>query len=278
MKLLIPTDFSDFSDYAIQMGIKIAKNKSAEIHLLHCVDSVNVYDNVNLGKIKSDDLESFIRKYAQEKLELFKRDIGNHGIQCRVFLMSGRLSDNIKVLIDDENYDTIVMGSHGASGKEEWFVGSNTTKVIRKLHHNVLVVKRPVDNLDFEEVLFVTGLHTKEKESFRIFLDFIKPFEVKEIHVMAVDTYSFFSQPGLIMQEALDDFKKVASDVDVKCHFYKDYSIQAGIRHFSEEYHIDLVGISNYVRHPLKRMISGSNVEMLINRSDIPVLSIDYKS
>ena len=277
MKLLIPTDFSDFSDYAIQMGIKIAKITLAEIHLVHCIDSTSIFDNAKLEKISTDDIEFFIRKYAQEKLELFQRDVNNHGIPCCVFLMSGRLIENLKTLNDEEFYDAIIMGSHGASGMEEWFVGSNTTKAIRKLHHNVLVVKKPVDRLDFEEVLFVTGLNEKEKESFRKFLDFIKPFKVKEIHIMAVDTNNYFSQPSHIMQEALNDFKKIASEVDIESHFYKDYSIQAGIRHFSDEYNIDLVGISNYVRHPLKRMISGSNVEMLINRSDIPVLSIDYK-
>ncbi|MBK7409888.1 MAG: universal stress protein [Saprospirales bacterium] len=42
--------------------------------------------------------------------------------------------------------------------------------------------------------------------------------------------------------------------------------------------HADLIGISNHERHPLKRILVGSNVEALINHSKLPVLVIDYET
>jgi len=277
MKLLIPTDFSSYADYALQMGINIAKTTKAEIHLLHCLDEINLIDKINLGKTQSEDVKMHIQRWAQEKLELLQREVSNHGIECKIDLLNGRLLDNLQTCLNKDSYAAIVMGSHGASGKEEWFIGSNTSKAVRRLHNNILVVKKPVETLDFSEVVFVTGLHVDEKKSFRIFLDFIKPFDVKELHIMSVDTYNYFAQPSVVMKEALEDFKEIASDLDAKCHFYSDFSIQAGIRHFTEDFNIDLIGISNYIRSPLKRMFQGSNVEMLVNHSALPVLSIDYK-
>lgn len=64
--------------------------------------------------------------------------------------------------------------------------------------------------------------------------------------------------------------------MEVKIHFYKDYTVEAGIRHMSESIEADLVSLSNHNRRPLKRIFSGSNVEALINHSQIPVLSIDF--
>jgi len=277
MKFLIPTDFSKYADYALQMGINLAKNTGAEIHLLHAMDEIGIIEKINLGKTQSDDFQVHIERWAQEKLESLQREVGNHGIACKTHLIKGSLLNTLSVCLDKDSYDTIVMGSHGASGKEEWFIGSNTSKAVRRLHNNILVVKKPAKSLDFSEVVFVTGLHVEEKKSFRIFLDFIKPYNVKEVHIMSVDTYNYFAQPSIVMKEALEDFKEIANTLDAKCHFYSDYSIQAGIRHFSEDYEIDLIGISNYIRSPLKRMFQGSNVEMLVNHSEIPVLSIDYK-
>jgi nucleotide-binding universal stress UspA family protein len=59
-------------------------------------------------------------------------------------------------------------------------------------------------------------------------------------------------------------------------HVYKDLSIDEGVRSFSKEIKADLVAISNHERHPIKRMLIGSNVELLINHSELPVLTIDY--
>ena len=168
------------------------------------------------------------------------------------------------------------MGSHGVSGKEEWLIGSNTQKVIRKVHKNVLVVKNPIGELTFSKVLFATGLHTGEQECFNRFLEFLRPFDIDELHVMAVDTSGYFSQPSFLMLEALKDFQKIADAYPCQTHFYSDYSVESGIRHFTEEYDIQLIGISNHNRSKIKRILMGSNVEMLINHSQVPVLSIDF--
>lgn len=277
MRLLIPTDFSECAAHAVQMGVNIAKTAGAEIHILHCMNEMSHLQKLNLGKVKSEDLQKHLDRWAREKLETLKSEIRAKGITCESKLIEGQLHENLRVLLDIEEYDMIVMGSHGVSGKEEWFIGSNTSKAVRKLHKNILVVKGPVEELDFSQVVFVTGLNLKERPSFKMFLDFIKPFNVKDIHILSVDTYRNFSEPSLVMREVLQDYKDFADLPNVKTHFYSDYSIQAGIRHFTEEYNIDLIGISNYVRSPLKRIFIGSNVEILVNHSDVPVLSIDYK-
>lgn len=277
MKYLIPTDFSIYADYAIQMGIKMAKKTGAEILLFHSVSELQVFDKLKLKSIESEELSNHIETYSIEKLELLQRDVLNHGVQCSIEILKGRLLENLKILLNRDTYETIIMGSHGVTGKEEWFIGSNTSKAVRKLHNNIMVVKKPVQEMDFSNVVFVTGLNENEQDSFRKFLQFIKPFDVNEVHVMSVDTYNYFTQPTIVMKAALEDFKKIATNHAVSSHFYTDYSIQAGIRHFTQEYNIDLIGISNHVRHPLKRMFLGSNVEMIVNHSSVPVLSIDYK-
>ena len=154
-----------------------------------------------------------------------QRDALSQGLACSIHLEEGSFIENLKLLLDKESYETVIMGSHGVSGKEEWFIGSNTSKAIRKLHNNFLVVKRPVETLDFSEVVFVTGLRVVEQNSFRLFLDFIEPFNAKEIHIMCVDTSGYFNQPTIVMHEALKDFKEITNSVNVKSHFYSDVSI-----------------------------------------------------
>ena len=98
-----------------------------------------------------------------------------------------------------------------------------------------------------------------------------------EIHLVNVNTPGWFSQPYALSKSAMDDFKELCYPLKCYTHFYKDLNVDAGIRHLSEDIKADLVTISNFERHPIKRIFSGSSVEALVNHSEIPVLSIDLK-
>ena len=198
------------------------------------------------------------------------------GLSASIILRTGSFLQDILEVVEASDYGMIVMGSHGTSGKQEWFIGSNTQKVVRKVSCNTLVVKYPLEEINFKRVMFASNLFVEEQEALREFLKFLSFFEVEELHVLTVDTLGFLHQPKIVIMEALAEFKEIAKEHDVKTHFYNDYSVEAGIRHFADELSIDLVGISNRKKHPLKRLFQGSNVEMLVNHMKHPVFCIDY--
>ena len=168
------------------------------------------------------------------------------------------------------------MGSHGATGKNERFIGSNTQKIVRNVHTPVLVIKEPLKDYSFQEVVFASNFDEVEMEAYQWFLKFIRPFQPKTIHLLSINTTSWFSQPFALMKEAMQDFKDVTDFAACKIHFYKDASVDAGIRHFMKKINADLVAISNRRHRPMDRILNGSNVEMLVNHSDLPVLSVDF--
>ena len=72
-------------------------------------------------------------------------------------------------------------------------------------------------------------------------------------------------------------FREACKPLVSKAHVFRALSIDDGIRSFSEKIGADLIVISNHERHPLKRMLIGSNVEALVNHSSLPVLTIDFE-
>lgn len=273
MRILIPTDFSTFADSAIKAALLLGQKYQAKIDLYHSIDSLLPWQNDNLSEIRS----SYLTK-MENKLKETSQGITDKGFSSDYYIGTGGFVNDLKSHLEKIDYDLVVMGSHGARGKEEWFLGTNTQKAIRKLHSNVLVIKEELESLDFSEVLFVTGLNEPDQEVLKYFLEFIKPFDVKKVHILAVNTVGYFSQPTIVMLEALKDFKAIASDYDTETHFYSDYSVDAGVRHFSKDYGIDLIAMSNHSRRPIKRIFQGSNVEIVVNHSELPVLTIDYKN
>ena len=272
MRILIPTDFSKCSIDAIEMAKQMAKKLNAEIHLLHVVS-----DFFPWNAISDDDKQADFNKIAIKKLSKIQDEMRQEGFATSYFMRNGAFLNEIEKHIESYDYDLIVMGSHGTSGKSEWFIGSNTQKTIRTLQNIVLVVKERMKQLSFDDLLYVTSFTDQEQESFRLFVDFIKPLGVKRIHLININTSGFFSSPSEEMKEEIKAFKNIAKDYEIISHMYSDYSVGSGVRHFCEDNNIDVISISNHARHPIKRVFQGSNVEIIVNHSQLPVLTIDYK-
>ena len=268
--IVIPTDFSACAGHAMHAGILLAQRFDARVHLLHCLPPLKSREQKNPKLVQEHE------QLKQNAITLLK-DIEQQNPDT-VFVTTveeGKLTTVITNYVADTGIDMIVMGSHGVSGQNEFFIGSNTQKVVRKVHCPVLVVKDHLESIDFKKVVFATNLNQDEKESFARFKDFVKHF-LPEIHIVYINNDPFFGLPYVHTKELLEEWKVLAKPFTCHTHYFNAYTVEQGIRAMSEEIGANLVSISNHQRHPLKRIFAGSNVEALVNHSKLPVLSIDY--
>lgn len=275
MNILVPTDFSKCADNALDVACQVAILTNAELHIYHSADIPNDWEDLELSEKVNDTKNKYVAIEAREKLIARRDKAQEQGLKCTIHYTGGKLVSNIEEIFEKVLVDLIVMGSHGIGGKEEWFIGSNTQKVIRKYHKDVLVIKEPAPIFAPKSAVFISSLHIEDQEAFMSFLDYTDALGIEEVHVLTIDTSSWFSQPTFLIRETQKDFIKIAEGRKCKAHFYRNHSVQYGISDFMKENNIDLAGISYRTRHPLKRIFMGSNVEMLINRTDKPVLCIN---
>lgn len=278
MKILVPTDFSECADFALNAACQLALITDSEITLFHAAELPDDFGAQSSEDSLADQVQERMQNNIDELMSQREAMAGSVGVKLIKKSCFGNFIETLTDYDKEYQFDLVVMGSYGASGKQEWFIGSNTQKLVRKLRKNILVIKSPISNLSLNKVMFPSNLTENDREAFIEFLEFLKIFKTKEVHILAVNTSGWFNQPTPIMLELLKEFKALATgDYDCQTHYYSDYSVEAGIRHFAEKYEIDLIGISNIDKSPIKRLFQGSNVEMLINHSDIPVLVIDKK-
>ncbi len=272
--ILAPTDFSACARQATDAAAELARRFGASLHLLTCIDIPPNWDSLTpREKAQLPEAQQLIYN-TQVLLSDLKRSYP--GVDVKTDFCGGRVVREIIRYTNRYAIDFVVMGSHGAGGKNEYFIGSNTQKVVREIHCPVLVIKEPLEEVDFSKVVFASSFLEEEKESFLQFKDFVKHF-VPEIHLVEIHTSSLLDPPLIVSQEAMEGFRELCAPFSCKTHVHRNFNIERGIRAFADEVGASLIGISNHNRHPLKRMLVGSNVEALINHSSIPVLSIDYE-
>lgn len=276
-KILVPTDFNVSSDFALDAAKRIAHQLDGEIHFYHSADIPDDWEDLDVDLKVKDKSNKSIALQVRKKLRALQASCWSENISSHIHYTGGKFIDNIVEILEKVAFDLIVMGSHINRTKSEWYIDSNAQKVIRKFQIPTLVVKTKTKELNLSEVVYASEMNTRDQEAFRHFLEFIKPFNPKAVHLLAVNTKSFFGQPSLLMNEAMNTFKEIAVEFNCETHFYPDYSVESGIAYFSKEHDIGLVGISNLHSNKLKRLFQGSVVEFIANYIDAPVYVVDHE-
>lgn len=272
--ILVPTDFSTCANHATRAAFDIAKYYNAKVHLFANLETNKQQQNIENTPIQPSTQSATVQK-TEALLHHWEERALEEGIAFSTAWASGNLVQYIKDYTDAYQIDFIIMGSHGASGKNEYFIGANTQRVVRLVHCPVMIVKNEINSRTLRKVAFASNFSPKEKVAFRYLLDFIRPFQ-PDVHLMHINTASWSIEPYPVVSAAMENFKEMCGNLKCYMHHYRDWTADAGIRHLARDIGADLIAISNYKRSPLKRMFSGSHVEALVNHTEVPVLSIDF--
>jgi nucleotide-binding universal stress UspA family protein len=152
-KILIPIDFSETSKLAISHGAFMAKLFKAELILLHIVEkNWNPFDIV-VPEVKIEPPSDLAQKIQEKLDELAEKTRSEYGVVIKTISTTGSVCDEVVGVAKENGADIIIMGTHGASGFEELFVGSNTYKVVTLSEVPVLSVQTNAKNIGFRNIV-----------------------------------------------------------------------------------------------------------------------------
>jgi len=163
-KIIVPVDFSEHSDYAMEVAASLAKKHNAEIialHMLEMSDSI-----INLPDTRDYSEVVFFMKMAKKRFEEFLDKEYLKGITVTDSVQYHKVFSEINETAIKHDADLIVMRSHEASGIKEIFIGSNAEKVVRTSETPVLIVKNRMKDFNIEKVLLATDLDTNSVSVF----------------------------------------------------------------------------------------------------------------
>lgn len=150
--ILVPTDFSKYSEPAICLGLAIARTMGSEVTFIHIwppeftfEDDFKARSDEHLRRIRDEGLEDHRRR-----LEEFVGAFDLEGIKTTCLLRSGPPFLEIIMAANELKVDLIVMGTHGRSGLTSVLIGSVAEKVVRRAHCPVLTVKP--DDFEFQDI------------------------------------------------------------------------------------------------------------------------------
>ncbi|AXG69479.1 TRAP-T-associated universal stress protein TeaD [Kordia sp. SMS9] len=269
-KILLPTDFSEQAEYALRVAASLARQNDATIYLMHMLEMpshlLSGDSNLNVPE------QLLFMKIAHERFEKTMEQDFMEGINVEITVERDKAFDGITQAIRQHEIDLVVMGSSGASGLKEMFIGSNTEKVVRTADAPVLVIKNDIPDFKVDHFVFASDFGDDQKLVFEQAVDFANSFNAK-LHLLFVNTPNRFVTTD-VAQKKMDAFIEGFEDLaDHELHIYNDTKIETGILNFSRAIDADLIGMSTHGRQGLAHFFNGSISEDLVNHSLRPVIT-----
>ncbi|MDD3845542.1 MAG: universal stress protein [Syntrophorhabdaceae bacterium] len=143
-KILVPTDFSEYSDKALKQGIDIARQYNAQVYLLHVIPVELAHVVVDYA-IPIEAIETFEKQQTELALENMKTQLAKfpeaRGVEVFMDIGRGIAYDEILEEEERKGIDLIVIASLGRTGLAKYFIGSVARNVLIHAICPVLLTK-----------------------------------------------------------------------------------------------------------------------------------------
>ncbi|HTB31513.1 MAG TPA: universal stress protein [Bacteroidia bacterium] len=272
-RLLIPTDFSETAQLAVAHGAYMAHLFKAKIFLLH-VEEFLVYAGLPVEPVLMTEQET-VKQSSGQRLENMADSIKmKYQVEISPLTLSDRPSKGIAEAVKENNIDLIIMGTHGASGFEEFFVGSNTHRVVNLAPCPVLSVQKFAVNVGFSNIVMPidNDLHSRQKVNNVIELATVYKSTVHILGLLETDDTQDEKKFEIKLDSAENALKM--ANIPYTKKLVRGNNLASEAMNYCEKVNGDLIVIMSGHESNLTGMFLGTFAKQIVNHSKIPVLSI----
>jgi nucleotide-binding universal stress UspA family protein len=271
-KILIPLDFSETSMLALEHATNLAKIEDSKVILIHVLKSGS-YSNV-LPSITGEGVGVVLRDEISSKMN----EIGNKfkaetGVDYEIVLAEGNVASQVVDTAHELEVDLIMMGTHGVSGFQEFFMGSNAYRVFTAAMCPVLTVQSHAKSLGAKKIMLPldSSPHTRDKVRYAVAM--AKAFD-SEILIRALITPNHEEEKNIFNLKVQQTEEHLANHgVKYSSDFiYGDDIAEMTLEEAKKE-KADLIIIMTE-QEASTGLFIGQYAQRIVNHSRIPVLGI----
>lgn len=273
--ILIPTDFSDNAWNTISFAMQFLKEVRCTFYFLHAYTPAFYRMDYALGGPEFSAIPDKGVDASLEGLETtlnkVKTQFGNSKHIYKTVSAFNVLTDEINELCEKKDIDLIIMGTQGASGAKELFLGSNTVHVIRKSKVPILAIPSNYCYKQIEKILFTADYLSKYKRN-----ELYTAIEVAKMHKAEI-TVLHVKEEYELTKEQLDNKEFLAlclAQIPYEIKEERGTYMPDAILNYLKEHNFDLLVMMNRKHSFFQRIMARQNIDKIGFHVKTPFLVI----
>lgn len=289
-KILVPVDFSGYSQKACEFAFNFATEIHAEIVLMHVYFSPIYLPNLQYAiegyglpvepdmgiKNMLDGIHEQLTKLTntlKDEIQLGKLP----DVKFSCLLREGVPEEEILQYARENRPLIIIMGTRGQGEKDLELIGSVTAEVIDRSPVFVYAIPKNAKLVHFgaiHKVAFITNFDQRDLIAFDSLITTFQnyKFDISFIHLNSNEQRKTWNE--IKLAGIREYFKKQYPQLNIDYHLIPEDHLLANLDSYVKDQQIDVLGITNYKRNVFARLFNPSIARRMVFHSDIPILVI----
>lgn len=268
--IAVGIDFSDCSINALEHAIAIAQKSNSNLTMVwtNNLDYSKEIFSVEPKQLETEVVnrfESLIKQY-QDKMKSLKMDY---------VIRKGKVYKEICAVAEDIHAFVIVIGTHGSSGFEEFWIGSNANRIVSASKIPVISIRSGINVSSDMRIIVLPFDSTKTTRQKLPITALLAKYFRSEIHILGIFTSSFDDVQYRIrnyVAQAEDYLKE--NFIPCKSIFLEADNITDATIDYANSVNANLISIMTEQETSTANLWMGPYASQMVNHSPIPVLSV----
>ncbi len=269
-KIIVAIDFSKGSIHALEYAVLISERMDAEICMVW-VDNHNDMDSQIQNNIHGMRKES-----RNSMLELIGKFQEKHPkTKFSYKLRKGKVAREVAFVAKQIEADMIVAGTHGGSGYEEFWIGSNANRIIMMAPCPVLTVNNNFDiSIGINTIVVPIDNTSETRKKVPSAIRFAKIFNAEILILGIYETHleSLHKRVDNYLTKVEEDLLK--AEISYKIEKLQSNNPTTTTINVVDEIHADMIVIMTEQDNSTLNKLLGDYATQMVNHSPIPVLSV----
>ena len=272
-QILVAIDFSECSLNALEHAITIAEKAEAGIELMYVIKPDSSREMFTEGP---KTVSSMVKDKFDELIAKYQPVMGGNKITYLV--REGKVYHEIVKEAERKEVFLVMAGTHGASGFEEFWIGSNANRIVSALRKPVITIRGGVSvNRQLEKIVLPLDStpETRQKVPFTAYM--AKIFDA-EVHILKVNSSEVAAIITRINSYG-DQVKKHLEEENIRyvIESVESDNLTNSTIDYALKINANLISIMTEQEISAKNLLLGPYAQQMVNHSPIPVLSIHPK-
>jgi nucleotide-binding universal stress UspA family protein len=270
--IIVGIDFSKGSMHALRFAISVANKANANVMLVH------VMKPQREESIFSDDRNE-LRKEAKKRLEeiIYKHKFEMRGGKLMFKIRSGKVDKEIVNQAKYHDAYMVAVGTHGISGFEPFWIGSNAYRIVTNSPCPVVTIRYGEDaRKNISRIVLPIDSTKESRQKVPFIAGLAKAFNA-EVMILGLVTSSAMNTLIVSYCKQVEKYY-LAENILNSTHLVEADNVTDATIRFAKENNGDLIAIMTEQETTLSNLLLGSFAQQMINHSHLPVLTLRAKN